>query len=76
MIYRKLVTERYNMGSGEHIEVSVEVQCDSEANTINDIEETINYLLVPERLLARKHAEETSFIHTHPGLTRPHHQRM
>ncbi|MEU5425144.1 hypothetical protein AB0H73_05995 [Streptomyces olivoreticuli] len=76
MMYRKRVTERYNMGNYEFIEVSVETEYDPERHDVTDVEETIDYLLVKERLLARQHtAEAASFIHVHPGLNKPHRQR-
>ncbi|WP_274916925.1 hypothetical protein [Streptomyces sp. WZ-12] len=75
-LFRKRVTERFNMGSYEFVEASVDVEYSPDRHDLADIEETIDHLLVRERLLARKFTtEENSFVHVHPGLTKPHSKR-
>ncbi|GHB52598.1 hypothetical protein GCM10010331_45290 [Streptomyces xanthochromogenes] len=76
MIYRKRVTERYNMGSYEHIEVSAEVEYDPAKEDIDDVELTLDHMLARERLLAKQlTTEDNSLAHAHPALTKPHTKR-
>ncbi|WP_030661034.1 hypothetical protein [Streptomyces rimosus] len=72
----KRLTERYNMGSYEHIEVTAEVEYDPEATDIVEVEDQLDVMLARERLLARQHTtEENSLAHVHPALTKPHTKR-
>ncbi|MFJ2113379.1 hypothetical protein ACIOEX_16085 [Streptomyces sp. NPDC087850] len=71
MIQRKSVTERFNLGSYEHIEVTAEVQFDPAKEDISDVETSLDALLARERLTAKEFStEENSFAHVHPALTK------
>ncbi|WP_409238328.1 hypothetical protein [Streptomyces sp. PA5.6] len=72
MITRKSVTERFNMGSYEHIEVTAEVQFDPAEDSLRDVEDALDALLARERQMAKQlTTEENSFAHVHPALTKP-----
>lgn len=72
MIARKSVTERFNMGSYEHLEVTAEVQFDPAKESLQDVEDALDTFLARERQLAKQlSTEENSFVHVHPALTKP-----
>ncbi|MDJ0463160.1 hypothetical protein [Streptomyces sp. H27-C3] len=76
MIQRKSVTERFNLGSYEHIEVTAEVQFDPATDGITDVENALDRLLARERLMAKEFTtEDNSFARVHPALTKPHTKR-
>lgn len=71
MIHRKSVTERFNLGSYEHIEVTAEVQFDPAKDGIKDVEDALDSLLAREREMAKQlTTEDNSFAHVHPALTK------
>ncbi|MFI2616700.1 hypothetical protein [Streptomyces sp. NPDC018584] len=68
---RKTVTERFNLGSYEHIEVTAEVQFDPAKESIEEVEDSLDSLLARERHMAKQlTTEENSFAHVHPALTK------
>ncbi|KUL44718.1 hypothetical protein ADL22_12300 [Streptomyces sp. NRRL F-4489] len=76
MIYTKQVTERFNLGSYEHIEVTASVQFDPVEESITDVEDALDAMLSRERLFAKKFTtEENSVAHVHPALTNLHTKR-
>ncbi|MFD6934616.1 hypothetical protein ACFWAP_00475 [Streptomyces goshikiensis] len=64
--YTKSVTERFNMGSYEHIEVTATVSSD-DPRLLND---AIDQLMERERLMAAElTTEKNSVAHVHPAIT-------
>jgi hypothetical protein len=62
--YEKTVTERYNLGSYEHIEVTARVKS-TDPRVLDD---AIDELLARERAMAADlTTEENSFAHVHPA---------
>ncbi|MET9119977.1 hypothetical protein [Streptomyces sp. NPDC004528] len=63
--YEKTVTERYNLGSYEHIEVSARVKS-TDPRVLDD---AIDELLQRERAMAADlTTEKNSFAHVHPAI--------
>jgi hypothetical protein len=64
--YEKTVTERFNLGSYEHIEVSARVTS-TDPRVLDD---AIDELLRRERQMASDlSTEDNSFAHVHPATT-------
>ncbi|MGD6750313.1 hypothetical protein [Streptomyces sp. BH105] len=64
--YEKTVTERYNLGSYEHIEVTGRVRS-TDPRVLDD---AVDQLLARERQMAADlTTEENSFVHDHPAIT-------
>ncbi|ORT58195.1 hypothetical protein [Streptomyces sp. CB03238] len=64
--YTKTVTERFNLGSYEHIEVTATVKS-TDPRVLDD---AIDELLARERQMAADlTTEDNSFAHVHPAIT-------
>ncbi|MEU7278659.1 hypothetical protein AB0A69_07695 [Streptomyces sp. NPDC045431] len=64
--YEKTVTERFNLGSYEHIEVTARVK----SNDPRVLDDAIDELLARERQMAADlTTEDNSFAHVHPAIT-------
>lgn len=64
--YEKTVTERFNLGSYEHIEVTARV----ESTDPRVLDDAIDELLKREREMAADlTTEKNSFAHVHPAIT-------
>lgn len=64
--YEKTVTERFNLGSYEHIEVTARVKS-TDPRVLDD---AIDELLERERRMAAElTTEDNSFAHVHPAIT-------
>lgn len=64
--YEKTVTERFNLGSYEHIEVTARVKS-TDPRVLDD---AIDELLARERQMAADlTTEDNSFAHVHPAIT-------